>query len=105
MSLSDRLDAAARARDGRPDVLAPAPPARPAPFATDHAPPIIRIVGGATRTVDVIHPDPDAPVGSVCPTCGRGGELGVIDLPYRTADWSCTACGTLWQVKLPPSAD
>lgn len=53
--------------------------------------------------VVAVDPDPQADPRSICPTCGRGGELGMVDLLGRTADWSCTACGTMWRVALPPA--
>ncbi len=105
MSLSERLSAAARVRDGIEEPAAPATEVRAA-VADDPEPPAerLRIVAAASTPVDVVVPDPAAAPDAVCPTCGRTGELGVVDVPYRTADWSCTACGCLWQVTLPPPA-
>ena len=120
MSLSERLAAAAKARDAgtglaMPPVAtdsAPAPgstvvaqarPARPGPSASSVATvarPGPRIIAPASTPVDVVTPDPDASPTSICPTCGRTGELGMVDLPGQTADWSCLSCGTLWQVSL-----
>jgi hypothetical protein len=103
MSLSDRLHAAARAREGRPE---PAPRIQQATTVTIVEEPVrVKIIATASRTVQVTDPDPSAAPDAVCPTCGRTGELGVVDLPYRTADWSCVSCGTLWQVTLPQPAE
>lgn len=51
--------------------------------------------------VAAVEPDPEAEPASVCPTCGRVGELGVLDVHRRHADWTCIACGTMWRVSLP----
>ena len=105
MTLSDRLAAAAKARG---EVVAvrrrPAEPERP-PIPVDE-PPVDRrrIVVAATKPATAVDPELGAAPDSICPTCGRTGELGVIDLPGRTADWTCTACGTLWQVGLDEPA-
>jgi hypothetical protein len=58
------------------------------------------IIAGST-TVAAVEPDPAADPRSVCPTCGRTGEIGIVDLPGRTADWACDACGTMWRLPLP----
>jgi hypothetical protein len=63
--------------------------------------PWITIVIRPHIPVAIIDPDPDAEPASVCPTCGRVGELGVLDVHRRNADWSCIACGTMWRVNLP----
>lgn len=98
MSLSDRLARAARQREGLP-VVDPgsllAPPRQPLRELT--------IILGAHVPVAAVEPDPDADADSVCPTCGRTGELGIVDLGRQTTDWSCMACGTLWRVTLPTS--
>lgn len=93
MSLSDRLARAAQQREGVPTVdprslLAPPPEAR-----RERS-----IILDAHVPVAAVEPDPDAEPGSVCPTCGRTGELGMVDLHRHTSDWSCLACGTLWRV-------
>ena len=62
-----------------------------------------RIVVAATKPTTAVTPDRRATPESICPTCGRTGELGVVDLPGRTADWTCRACGTMWQVGLDSS--
>ena len=105
MTLSDRLAAAAKARG---EVVAvrrqPVEPAiEPEPVVAE---PVERrrIVVAATKPATAVEPELGAAPDSVCPTCGRTGELGVIDLPGRTADWTCTACGTLWQVTLDEPA-
>jgi hypothetical protein len=109
MSLSDRLAAAAEARARAEEagttvqhlevlaVLAPetfglADP----PVAT--TPRTILITG--SDLVPPVSPDPGADPHAICPTCNRTGDIGVVDLPGRTSDWSCGACGTMWRVNL-----
>jgi len=58
------------------------------------------IIAGST-TVAAVDPDLAADPRSICPTCSRTGTLGIVDLPGRTADWACDACGTMWRVPLP----
>lgn len=119
MTLSDRLAAAARVREGAARGTTAAPTSSlPSPTSTATAtrragtttisPATERAVAADKRIrVHAIQPaawtEPpvDAEANSVCPTCGRVGELGILDLPGRTADWSCLTCGTLWQVDLP----
>ena len=105
MTLSDRLAAAAKARG---EVVAvrkkPVEPPVAAPAAEEVAADRRRIVAAATQPAAAVEPELGAAPDSICPTCGRTGELGVIDLPGRTADWTCTACGTLWQVGLDEPA-
>ena len=99
MSLSDRLALAARERQGLPTVEAGpvlAPPRKPERQ--------VRIILSANIPVAAVDPDPRADADAVCPTCGRTGELGMIDLGRGTSDWSCVACGTLWQATMPASA-
>lgn len=116
MTLSERLAAAARERQTAAEVRG-APAVRQAPEASE---PVAahraqaegatgvatiprdgqRIIAPASTPVDVVVPDRAAAPTAICPTCGRTGELGMVDLPGRTADWSCLACGTLWQVSL-----
>jgi hypothetical protein len=47
-----------------------------------------------------VTPDPLADPNTICPTCGHTGDLGVVDLPGRTSDYSCATCGTMWRVNL-----
>ena len=100
-TLSDRLAAAARARGEVVAVRKPAvdevelePVREPEPVDPR------RIVVAATKPATAVTPDRRAAPDSVCPTCGRTGDHGVVDLPGRTADWTCDACGTMWQVGL-----
>lgn len=75
------------------------------PTAADEVPPDRRrIIAAATHPAAAIEPDLGAAPDSICPTCGRTGELGLVDLPGRTADWTCGACGTMWQVGLDEPA-
>jgi hypothetical protein len=108
MSLSDRLAMAAAERaqakqagtsveDLRRRQAFLQEPASTAPVAPQ-APNII--ISGST-TVAAVEPDLAADPRSVCPTCSRTGTLGIVDLPGRTADWGCDACGTMWRVPLP----
>jgi hypothetical protein len=106
MSLSDRLAAAARARGEvvavrRVDTDTMAPPAPEPEPVLDRR----RLLAGPSKTVTAVAANPLAPPDGVCPTCGRTGEIGLVDLPGRTADWTCVACGTLWQVALPPAPE
>jgi hypothetical protein len=107
MSLSDRLALAAaeRARAQQagttvedlrrrqafvePPVMKPVPPPSP------------NIIIAGSTTVVAVEPDLTADPRSICPTCGRTGELGIVDLPGRTADWACDACGSMWRLPLP----
>lgn len=99
MSLSDRLAAAAADREaGRAGVglhtglkSPPSPPARE-----------LSIILGAHVPVTAVEPDPNADPDAICPTCARTGELGVVDLHRRTSDWTCSACGTMWRLTMPP---
>ena len=97
MTLSDRLAQAAREREGLPrvpvtDLLAP-PKTGPERE--------LSVVLGAHIPVATVDPDPAADPDAVCPTCGRTGELGIVDLGRQTTDWTCVACGTLWRITLP----
>ena len=108
MSLSDRLAAAAEARARAEqagttvehlemlDVLAPGSFSRTEP--PSGAPRTILITG--SDLVAPVTPDPSADPNSICPTCSRIGDVGLVDLPGRTSDWSCGACGTMWRVTL-----
>jgi hypothetical protein len=108
MSLSDRLALAAAERAQakqagtsvedlrrrqafmQPETVAP-PPLPSAPNI---------IIAGST-TVAAVEPDLAADPRAICPTCSRTGSLGIVDLPGRTADWACDACGTMWRLPLP----
>jgi hypothetical protein len=103
MSLSDRLHEAARQRAGLPTSDA-------GPMLAE--PPVARreltVILGAHIPVATVEPDPEADADAVCPSCGRTGELGILDLGRQTTDWSCIACGTLWRITTPvaaPAAD
>ena len=108
MSLSDRLAAAAEARARAEQagttvehlemlgVLAPMPYALAGP--PEGAPRTILITG--SDLLPPVTPDPSADPNSICPTCSRTGDVGLVDLPGRTSDWSCGACGTMWRVTL-----
>lgn len=108
MNLTDRLAAAARARGetararpvtteadtaADPDVAAPVDDTR------------VQIVMGASTPVAAVPPDPAAAPDAVCPTCGRTGEIGIVDMARRTADWSCAGCGTMWRIRMPAPVD
>jgi hypothetical protein len=98
MSLSDRLAQAARQRAGLSSADPGSLLAAPASALRE-----VSIVLGAHIPVAIVDPDPDVEADAVCPSCGRTGELGIVDLGRRTTDWSCVACGTLWRVTLPAS--
>lgn len=105
MSLSDRLAAAARAREAsRPGSAVPLPAdieaARAVPL-TDRPGTAIVLPPQPGLRVVAAEPDPDADPVSICPSCARTGDLGLLDLPGRTAHWSCRTCGTMWRVELP----
>ena len=109
MSLSDRLAAAAEARARAEQagttvehlellgVLSPNSFGLAEPAAAA-APRNVLITG--SDLVPPVTPDPRADPNSICPTCSRTGDVGVVDLPGRTSDWSCGACGTMWRVNL-----
>ena len=99
MSLSDRLADAARERAGLPTVPAGALLAEPRRPRSERT-----IVVGAHIPVAAVEPDPEAEADSICPSCGRTGELGILDLGRQTADWTCVACGTLWRIVMPASS-
>lgn len=108
MSLSDRLAAAAEARERAEqagttveqlqglgfstiDLFTLADPPTPAPHTV--------LIKGSDL-ISPGSPDPAADPNSICPTCNRTGHLGVVDLPGRTSDYSCAICGTMWRVSL-----
>jgi hypothetical protein len=98
MTLSDRLAEAAQQRAG---VRTVAPGSLLAePRRADRE---LTVILGAHIPVATVEPDPEAERDSVCPSCGRTGELGILDLGRQTTDWSCLACGTLWRVAMPAS--
>jgi len=97
MTLSERLARAARQREGA---------AAPGPASSHLAPPRRAgrekaVVVGAHIPVVAVEPDPAADPDAVCPTCGRTGVVGLVDLGRQTTDWSCAACGTLWRITAP----
>jgi hypothetical protein len=103
---SERADAAAAGTTvedwKRQHQSSPSPSARRAVGRPEPAAERSTTVLLAPQTpVTAVDPEPDADPRSVCPTCGRIGELGMVDLHGRTADWSCGACGTMWRVTLP----
>lgn len=100
MSLSERLAAAARARGE--DVPLPPPP--PAPEPEPEPDPRLIVMRPFTPAT-AVEPDPDADLESTCPTCGRRGEVAVVDLARRTTDWACDVCGTMWRVTMPPPSE
>jgi hypothetical protein len=96
MSLSERLAAAAKDRTSANEAEwgLKSPPSAPARELT--------IILGAHVPVSAVEPDPEADPDAICPTCGRTGELGVVDLHRRTSDWSCDVCGAMWRLVMPP---
>jgi hypothetical protein len=107
MTLSERLASAAAER-ARAKALgtsveqlrlreASFPPA----FETSAEVPQPRILISGSTALASVEPDPLADPRSICPTCGRTGDVGVVDLPGRTSDWSCSTCGTMWRIPLP----
>jgi len=99
MSLSDRLADAARQRAGIPTVDPGSLLAEPRRPVRD-----LTVILGAHIPVATVEPDPEADADSVCPSCGRTGELGILDLGRQTTDWSCVACGTLWRISMTASS-
>jgi hypothetical protein len=95
MTLSERLAAAERARAG----FSSDDPAVAVSGTTTDAPRAdVTILLSPQHTVGAVTPDPGVPRHAVCPTCGRTGELGLVDLARRTGDWACETCGTLWRI-------
>jgi hypothetical protein len=111
MTLSERLASAAaeRARAKEAGTSVEQLREREASFVAQFRPkaevlqPKILISG--STTLASVTPDPGADPRSICPTCGRTGDVGVVDLPGRTSDWSCATCGTMWRIPLPAASD
>lgn len=101
MSLSDRLAEAAKQRQGGTTALRTAPARTAAPSSST----AVQVILGPSKPAVAVDPDPAVPADAVCPTCGRTGEPGTVDLARRTTDWSCDACGSMWRSHMPPSAD
>src|SRR5262249_10461283 len=98
MNLSDRLAAAARVRGEEPEMhAATTVGGRLAQGATALASIEISIMLPPDGPVSMIARDPDATPGSLCPTCTRPGELGLVDLHRHPTDYQCTTCGTMWR--------
>lgn len=93
MSLSDRLADAARQRAGAPTADPGAVRTRRRQTTRE-----LTVILGAHIPASTVEPDPDADADSICPSCGRTGQLGILDLGRQTSDWTCVACGTLWRV-------
>jgi hypothetical protein len=98
MSLSERLAAAARARGEHVEIPARRPEPEPEPVERR------LLIMGATQPVTAVDPDPAADPDSVCPVCGRTGDLAVVDLARRTTDYCCGTCNAMWRVAMPVSA-
>jgi hypothetical protein len=104
MSLSDRLAAAAKAREAGGTVSTPATTTSGSSTSTATVE-RVQVILAASQPVVTVKPDPAAAPDAVCPTCGRTGELGLVDLARRTADWSCESCGAMWRARLAAPAD
>jgi len=102
MTLSDRLAAAAKAREAEEPAQAGGSARSGTSTATAER---VQVILAASQPVVAVKPDPAAAPDAVCPTCGRTGELGLVDLARRTADWSCESCGTMWRARLAAPAD
>jgi hypothetical protein len=106
MTLSDRLAAAAAERAQAQQAGTSVEDLRrrqafSGPLLDETAIPEPVIIIAGSTTVAAVEPDPAANPRSICPTCGRTGEIGIVDLPGRMADWVCNACGTMWRLPLP----
>jgi hypothetical protein len=109
MSLSERLAMAAQERARAAEAGTTVEdlrrlqgafrPAPPDPMSVNQSDARILITG--STTVAAVKPDPGADPRAICPTCGRTGQVGMVDLPGRTSDWSCESCGTMWRLPLP----
>lgn len=97
MSLSDRLAEAARQRHG----AATAPRRTGAVTSAT----VVQVILAPSKPAVAVDPDPAVPADALCPTCGRTGEPGTVDLARRTTDWSCDACGSMWRSHMLPLAD
>ena len=99
MTLSERLAAAERARTAPlAEEQQGAVITGPAREAREATPSDVTVLLAPQHPVAAVTPDPTVPAHAVCPTCGRTGELGLVDLARRTGDWSCETCGTLWRI-------
>lgn len=105
MSLSDRLAAAAKARGGADAAPTTTPSSSRPATTTMGTVERMQVILSSSQPVVAVTPDPAAAPDAICPTCGRTGELGLVDLARRTADWSCATCGTMWRANLPAPAD
>ena len=106
MTLSERLEAARRARLEAVERLSdPSRPEadrrEPAPAATRvrfDEPPRVEVSAHRVHVVgDADTADDEAP--RRCPTCHFEPRIDMVDLVGHTTHFSCTNCGTLWQVK------
>ena len=114
MSLSDRLAAAAAARARAEEAgttvehlqtidAALAPAATFTLAATPESSARTILITGSDL-VPPVTPDPLADPNTICPKCNHIGDLGLVDLPGRTSDYSCSSCGTMWRVNLEQAA-
>jgi hypothetical protein len=105
MSLSDRLAAAARNRGADDDGPLASRPTALRQVARPAEPPVsISVMLPPDGPVSIVDADPSATPGSLCPTCNRPGELGLVDLHRHTTDWQCTTCGTMWRATATTAA-
>jgi hypothetical protein len=102
MTLSDRLEAARRARlDAVGRLATDTVSARPAPTPSPKEETL-----DLREKVEVaptgLHAVNDRPVldgtAARCPTCRYDARIDLVDLIGHTTHFSCTNCGTLWQV-------
>lgn len=101
MSLSDRLADAAKQRHGGATALRAAPSRTESATSTT----AVQVILAPSKPAVAVDPDPAVPASAVCPTCGRTGEPGTVDLARRTTDWSCDACSSMWRSHMPPPAN
>ncbi len=107
MTLSERLEAARRARLEAVGRLTNPPPRRREANSEAQAAGDTPEKREAPQTsVEVpptnIHLVPDRPVLNEtgrCPSCGFEARIDIVDLVGHTTHFSCTNCGTLWQVR------
>jgi hypothetical protein len=104
VTLSERLEAARRARleaverladPPRPEAVRRAP--APTPRVPFDAPPRVEVAAHRVHIVGDADPTDEAP--RRCPTCNFEPRIDMVDLVGHTTHFSCTNCGTLWQVK------